>query len=332
MEVPEEAVASKIYGVRIISPNHEVVFRFKEPVGAVLYPEKWVEYYLKRCRELGVDLKLGVNVGLAKSENEMDFLTYHNNSYARPDILKTDALIAADGANSQVRRFLELPGMDPMDLHLGYEHTIDACEDWDPGLVHMVFNTKLAPKGYCWYFQEGKDRARVGLGIPKGLNENPKMYFDRYCEAYPEFKKPPHKVLGGQIPTAPIPDSNVFQNVLFVGDAGFFCSPLHGGGIGFAAMSGAYAGTVVANGLPLKEYDKMWKKNLGKLLKRHYILKQLLYSWDNSKFDRFVKSMQGYEPKSLNPNTEIFNFVKNLIRKDPGMVPFWIVQALKMRA
>lgn len=329
LKVPREATAGTVKSVRMVSPSKfEAFFRAEEPIASVLYPEKWVEVFLEKCKELGVMMFLGHGIKGVKryANSQKKYCWLGDETFLFPDVI-----VAADGANSAVGRDLGRPAIDSMDMHLGYEHTIDACSQWDQDCIHLLFSSKFAPKGYAWYFPEGLYRARVGLGIPKGLGGNPKDYFKKLIEVYPEFGKMPHKILGGQIPTAPLLKSNVQDNVLFVGDAGRFCSPLHGGGIGFAVKSGYYAGSTIGEGKSLSEYDHRWRKGLRGILKRHYVLKQLLYSWDDAKFDRFIRALSSYRQESLNPNKEMFRVVKHLVWTDPGLVPTMFVQALKMR-
>ena len=60
MEIPDIAVADNLYGARFVSSyGSETIFKMKNSFGSVLYTDRWVEYFINYCRDLGVEFKLG---------------------------------------------------------------------------------------------------------------------------------------------------------------------------------------------------------------------------------------------------------------------------------
>ena len=59
-------------------------------------------------------------------------------------------------------------------------------------------------------------------------------------------------------------------NYVLVGDAAGMVLPSNGAGITIAMIGGRIAGNVIAehlkSGLPLEEYEKIWKKQMGKVM------------------------------------------------------------------
>jgi flavin-dependent dehydrogenase/intein/homing endonuclease len=224
MSYPDEVVAAKIRGVRLVSPDgNEAVVKSDKSVGAVLYPEAYLKYYIRKLKDEGAEfITPGHFVQIRGRE-----LTYIKSGIEKV-MTGVDYLIAADGAMSSVRSSLGYPPPDFEDIHLGYEETVDNVGGFSPDIVHICIDSWIARKGYIWIFPDDPfgTRVRVGLGIPKSNGESPKdLYESRLLVKYPELKMEPYKCVGGHIPTAPLPETNVHGNVLFVGDAGRFCLP-----------------------------------------------------------------------------------------------------------
>jgi len=322
MSYPDEVVAAKIRGVRLVSPDgNEAVVKSDKSVGAVLYPEAYLKYYIRKLKDEGAEfITPGYFVQIRGRE-----LTYIKSGIEKV-MTGVDYLIAADGAMSSVRSSLGYPPPDFEDIHLGYEETVDNVGGFSPDIVHIYIDSWIARKGYIWIFPDDPfgTRVRVGLGIPKSNGESPKdLYESRLLVKYPELKMEPYKCVGGHIPTAPLPETNVHGNVLFVGDAGRFCSPLHGGGIGFGAMSGVFAAEAVIAKNP-SLYDIKWKQEIAPILKRHYMLKKMLYRWDDKAFNKAVDAVKTFEVKLeglTNPNEVIMSFMKHLALTHPELIP-----------
>jgi len=333
MKPPEEAVVAPLLGVNIVSPKGTVAkIRVGHRVGAVLDPEKYLKFYIEKAKSMGVGFVAPATFYAITS----DGVEYHYQGAYRTT--EADWIIAADGARSSVRRFMNLPEPKTEDLHIGYEETIPNS-NYEPDMVSLYIDSHIAKKGYWWVFPddaEGK-RIRVGLGVPKSVHENPKEnFYNRLLLAYPEFDKTCSKVVSGTIPTAPLPRTNLAFHkeipVLFVGDAGFFCSPLHGGGIGFGIMSGILAAEAVLEDDSFA-YDKKWKKKIQPILKRHYLLKKALYTWNDADFDKAIQCLSSWKydfgEAMLDPNSAILDFVEHVMRKYPGLIPKVVALRLK---
>ena len=94
----------------------------------------------------------------------------------------------------------------------------------------------------------------------------------------------------------------VKDNYVLVGDAAGMVLPSNGAGITIAMIGGRIAGQVVAehlkNGLPLEEYEKIWKKQMGKVMrnsKRSFKIGSMLFrlpDWLlNMLFNRLTKGI-----------------------------------------
>ena len=91
-------------------------------------------------------------------------------------------------------------------------------------------------------------------------------------------------------------------NYVLVGDAAGMVLPSNGAGITIAMIGGRIAGQVIAghlkSGTPLEEYEKLWKKQMGKVMansKRSFKIGSLLFrlpDWIlNMMFNRLTKGI-----------------------------------------
>ena len=142
-------------------------------------------------------------------------------------------VIGADGAATAVGVAAGLGERPkPADLHIGLEYHVANTGFQDPQIFRLYLGHELAPLGYAWSFPEGDNSLKVGVGIPKSVGVTPKSLMVKFMEKYPQYDTHISLSNGGIIPTAPPLKTAVKGNVVLVGDAAHFCSPLHGGGIG----------------------------------------------------------------------------------------------------
>ncbi|MCL6559249.1 MAG: NAD(P)/FAD-dependent oxidoreductase [Firmicutes bacterium] len=108
--------------------------------------------------------------------------------------------------------------------------------------------------GYYWIFpmgedEQGRQTANVGIGDFNPLSpRNLRKMLDEIIkkEGLDDGKHKIVKVLGGICPTR-MPEKLVCDNILLVGDAAGLTSPLHGGGIDMAVLSGITAARALAS-------------------------------------------------------------------------------------
>jgi len=318
----DDCIAGTISGIELISPNDDSVqIRNSVPDGMVTYPDRYVNWLAERARDKGATIQTGTvfrgfsgfNGSASKGGNgKISIETSKGTFHAK-------YVIGADGAATAVGQAVgvgELP--KPEDLHIGLEYHVENKGIQDPQIYRLYLGHELAPLGYAWSFPEGDNSLKVGVGIPKSVGVTPKSLMVKFMKRYPQYDTHISLSNGGIIPTAPPLKTAVKGNVVLVGDAAHFCSPLHGGGIWFGMESGALAGKALAQGDP-QLYDTLWKKELGGVLLRHYKLKMVIYSMTDKNFDDLIAVLKTYVAKKDKGHGKV-RMASSVFFADPAFV------------
>ena len=319
----KECIAGNLRGVELIAPDGETaVLKKPDPDGMVLFPDRYVKWLADKVADLGCEIMTDTTFkGLSVDGSHGGSGNAHKNLTVKTSKGEFQAkyVVGADGTASSVGQSVGLGERpDPEDLHLGMEYTVENTGVQDPEVFRLYLGHDVAPLGYAWSFPEGAQHLRVGLGIPESLGLKPKDLVDSFLAKYPQFKTKIIKRNGGMIPTAPPLKTAVKGNVLLVGDAAHFCSPLHGGGIWFGMQSGYLAGSALVQDKPAL-YESMWKEQLGGILLRHYKLKRVIYSMSDKNFDDLVELLKKYVDIQKT-NAGFATTARKLVFSDPGFV------------
>ncbi len=216
------------------------------------------------------------------ADNQTLYVTTKNGEEKK---IKAAAVIAADGANSFMARFLKL-------LKRDQAHHFDGLRCYFKGkpfdsVVHLFYDKNTLP-GYVWVFPVARDTANVGIMINKKYKksggENIRQVFEKVLKENPHLRKvlegarQQDTVKGAPLPLGTLPGSRVADGVILVGDAAAFINPVTGGGIYFAILSAMKASDILSD--LIKSGETVSKENLQSYEKwwRHTILPGFLYS------------------------------------------------------
>ena len=195
--------------------------------------------------------------GLASIRQDHDGLTV---STREGDCYQARWLVAADGANSAVRRLLgERHFLGAMAIE-GHVRRDDLDEY--PG---MTLDFDAIRGGYGWLFPKG-DHVNVGLYVwQHGIAAPDRAALDNYC--LQRLGTAPYKVSGYPLGTW-LPRVRLMQGrVLFAGDAAGCTEPLMGEGIYGAVLSGQMAAEALLSEQPGRYPQLMedWRDELKKV-------------------------------------------------------------------
>jgi len=305
LEIPEEIVACHVERFRIYSPDLNYVevdskeLGVKE-IGYVLYRDRFDQWMAEKARELGAKIEEGTKWDGCRGDY--------------------DFLVVADG-KPKAERLGVKPSLD--DVHVGVQKTLIYSEH-PRNLISIYLGRRIAPKGYCWIFPEGKEKVRAGLGIPLSARMNPKRLLDKFIKKH-VGEAEEVGFTAGLIPTYKPPKTAVLDRTLFVGNAALQTDPLHGGGIANAIIAGRCAAKAIIEENPSK-YDEYWKRELYAENKRRYRLKKILYRLNDEELNSLVKVMSGYRPQSLSVGRELMRAIRYLTIRAPKILkPYQLI-------
>ncbi|MBS4020967.1 MAG: NAD(P)/FAD-dependent oxidoreductase [Dethiobacter sp.] len=207
----------------------------------------------------------------------------HENTPVTPQLYKKleeqyDWIIDASGVSA----FSIKTGGVPQIKHA---HTAQYTLEGD--FSHLYGKIKAAAEpdyyGYYWIFPKARDMANVGLGwFAKKPGTNLSIHRELIRILQKEGLQD-YKILkksGGPIPVSMV-EKAVHGKTLLVGDAAGLASPLHGGGVDTACISGVLAARALAQGRP-DLYEASLKKVLGTRLA---LEQKILDFWQTMDFD-----------------------------------------------
>lgn len=194
------------------------------------------------------------------------------------DGLVARAVVAADGANSTVRRLLHVPAGKETHIALAVRGYADVPAD-SPRAdgAQFIAMQKAGWPAYAWSFPIGDGTANVGFGmlLPR-LHEagrpGREVLHGRLAELLPDL--PARDLLAHHLPLSPgRPKVPGRGRVLLAGDAASLINPLTGEGIYYALVSGRLAGEAAVTAAdPIRAYRAGLKQALGHHLRTTDVL------------------------------------------------------------
>ena len=281
-QTPDEAVSKKTEIMKIIPPSGKPLsFKFD---GLVLNRVKHDEALVELAKKSGATYLTGKRV-VDVIDNKV--------------ILKDGSeitgkiIVGAGGHHDVIRRKY----WDEESLNIPVKFQLIEGEFGDDLELH--FGT-VAPGGYAWMFPK-KSGANIGVGIQRKFSKGKSL--NGYTESFiKEYGDSATFSGAGSLPMSGTIKTFVKGNYLLVGDAAGMVLPSNGAGITIAMIGGRIAGNVIHEhleyGVPRKEYEKRWKKQMGQVMKnskRSFKLGSLLLRFPdwiiNLTFNRLTKSI-----------------------------------------
>ena len=242
---------------------------------AVKAVEEGVELSL-RTRAVGLE-KTNTEAKEGKQSPQIKVRVLRN---GRPEAIETSVVIGADGVKSRIASYAGLG--KPARVLPGVQ--IEAPYSSEDSDFVELFPGSSAPGFFAWTVPVDEKVSRIGLALEPGLawkncqeKCSPFIYLEKFLRSNPHVKAKYSGsmldfVVGG-IPIGPL-EKTVADGVLLVGDAAGQAKPTSGGGIYTGAFAAKIAGKVAAEAAldgdtsakRLSEYDRLWRKELGKEL------------------------------------------------------------------
>ena len=314
LNVPNSCIATKIYGTRIFSPGgNELKIETKDERSYILHRNRFDQWLAGKAMAAGVETRLNTKItGLTKEGVK-----------TKDGEIKGEIIVGADGPISRIGKWA---GIDiKMRKVCCIQKTIEN-EQYDSRYNSAFYDNNLTPGAYAWIFPEGSDKIRVGLGAycpthQLSLSNRLEKFFNSHVELCGAENV--IETIGGIVPIVKPFRKTAKDNILLVGDAAGHIDPSTGGGIANALRCGKIAGECIAYN-KIEEYEKLWKKELGKVLIRRYKLRQVLDKWTNKDIDRAIGALKDFKLKSLDlekaltgQRASIGRLIWHIFLKDP---------------
>ena len=242
------------------------------------------KFVCKQATDAGVEFKFSTRFLGYEKMNEKGLRVKTSNGN-----FETKILVGADGPNSAVAKSAKIKQPE----NLLYLMQVRARLRFDPEVVELWFGNDIAPGNFAWVVPEDRNTARIGAMT----NVNPKEFFEKFFKRrmeYPlnvESKQIVDRV--GDVIRYGLIEKSVAGNVILVGDAAAQVKPFSAGGLIYGQIGAKYAGSAAVRALNennfsekflIEHYDKRWKSELEKGIKKGMMMKKIFSSIDDSPF------------------------------------------------
>lgn len=322
-------IASNMEGARIFSPDGTMVKLSAEmagnETGYVIYRDIFDQELARQAAKSGAKILMSTNAtGLLKENNKI--IGVKANQYDDEIEIEADIIVGTDGIESKIGQWAGIDTrLDPKDLETCCQYTLTNIDCKD-AFCDFYLGNKIAPGGYIWVFPKGKDTANVGIGVLGCLSEAgmPKKLLDEFIANNPNLKNGnPIRFLAGAVPVAN-PVDTVRDNFILVGDSARQVDPITGGGLTHCLEAGKIAGETIGMAIEKQQFDKEtlsiyetgWKEAFGKKIKRNYMVKELLLSFNDKTLNMLADSLKAIKFDEIST----FGLVKALVLKHPTLL------------
>jgi digeranylgeranylglycerophospholipid reductase len=224
----------------------------------------WQRHLAIKVANLGVDIRRGEKINAHKlSEIKCNY----------------DWVIDASGAPSVTSRSYGFSREYQRECLLAYQYVLEGDFSRLQRTIKVGFISHIKPEylpGYYWIFPRDERTANVGVVYAGGADRQSTLDIKGLLYEVVEKESLGEATVlrkgGGLIPVRILPDL-VHENILLVGDAAGLTSPLHGGGIDLACISGVLAVEAIMKG---KQAVAAYRDNLLALMKEKIALETLI--------------------------------------------------------
>lgn len=270
-----------------------------EPKYGVKYKVEEIVLQLKSCYSFTCDEKMNIwmidkgewQKGLAHEARELGVDIIENchinkNMFER---IKADNIwiIDATGAPSITSTVYGFSNFYSATSAVAVQYTLEG--DFRSLLGKFKIGMEKHLIGYYWIFPKTENIANVGIGWLENSKENLWNELDRVLQKEGMAGNKKLKKTGGVCPIKRL-DRLVYGNILLAGDAAGLVSPLHGGGIDTACISGKLAVQSIIDN-KVKNYEGMIDTVLGKKLTTDKLLFELWRDLDYNNIEEVIKYM-----------------------------------------
>jgi geranylgeranyl reductase family protein len=297
IRLKKDFTLNKINSARIVSGKKSAEFRLKKP-NIILDREKFDRHLAEKAEDAGATIYLGEKFIKNKGENVI----------TSKRTIKSDAIIGADGPLSSVAKANSM--MQKRKCWQGIQARVKLKNE---NIVEFYPSTGT----FAWVVPEDNKTARIGLLAEKKANSTFKNFLKKIAGK--------SKIIGyqgGLVPKYDPKQATQKGRVYLVGDAAGQVKATTGGGIiqGLTAAE-ALAHSIISN----KDYEKQWKKMLGKDLWMHLKMRNIMDRFSEKDWQRLIMMCGKKKAKSViegHDRDYPSRFILKLLISEPRLVYF----------
>jgi len=316
--IDEKAICSVFNRFKFVAPNQKSVEMESDSMRGFVLDRKVFEQSLARAAaEKGVEIFTRANVRAVHKADQPQATILFNGQERQ---VKCKLVIAADGIESRIARDFGIDTTLSMkDAEPCYQMTLTNLSVPDD-TIQFWFSNRLAPGGYVWIFPKGGNLANVGLGLngEVRLEESVRELLEKFVrENFPRATMV-NSAAGG-VAAARYLKNLVADNFMVIGDAARMTNALTGGGIASALAAGKFAGKKAREAIlekdtsagKLGEFEKYWKKTIGKDYRRFYRLKEAMLKFNDQDFNKLANKFGDVPPEEITVTKLFTSILKN---------------------
>jgi len=279
---------------------------FKKPCGEITFPEiagysfyDFCDYGIERelqhiCihtkyGEINAEIpililnKLEMEEGMARQARKYgeilmgEKVLFIENGVLHPQKIKAKIIVGADGVFSVVRKYMGVKEPKTGFAAQTYLENVNMDKD----CAHIILRDNVIKYGYAWYFPK-KENWNVGIGSFKT---------EFFKKSFPNFRKIGSEWKGFHFP-AGMPTKSYGKNAILVGDSASHIMAAAGAGI-FSSMiiakiASQFIGRFLEGKAKLKDFEKEWKKEIGKQFRYAYLASINYWKILRSEYMRYI--------------------------------------------
>jgi len=277
LKLKKELIVNEIDKVKIFSKNNSLELRLKNK-NLILDRQKFDNYLADLAIKNGT--KIFLNYRFIENKDNLIKIKYNNKSQR---ILKTDYLVGADGPLSQVAKSNNLFGKRKF---LTGIQVIAKLKNEN----YIEFYPSIGT--FAWVVPENEEICRIGVASYNNIGE----YFNKFLKLKKINNKKIIEKQGGLIPIYGPKLKTEKDNIYLIGDAASQVKATTGGGI----IQGLKAAQVLVNSIiNKKNYEKEWKKVLGKDLLLHLKIRETMDKFKDKDWDFLIKLLKQNKTKEI---------------------------------
>jgi len=224
--------------------------------------------------------------------------------------IRSKLIVGADGHSSKVAMSLgsNLPREYVYGIEVDAKHRLEHDD-----VMTLRIGSEFAPGFFSWEIPFG-DMVRVGLCVSAGSCSNPNEYLKKLLKASGIERENIVSKYAGKIPLGGRPRS-YGDRTLLIGDAAGQIKPVSGGGLYPICKAAPILERTARESLrrnrmtskDLFEYEKRWKKEMGRELSRGYWIRKIFTGLSDKDLDKVFNIIDREDMRSILDHIDLDN-------------------------